>query len=119
MIPMKEAVAGIDRFFRSLDCWHLVEEDLSVSQLPVAETDHEQRRLLKDPQRAIVQAVVQERWLLIEISKLNLFSDIHVAHGKTSNRKENRESNAMSEGDKDHIHHRGILQVEGNIRSGV
>lgn len=68
----------------------VIEEDLSIAQLPVTEADHEERSKLQNIKGTIVQRVVQQWRLLVEISKLRFLHDILVEHGKTSDWKKHR-----------------------------
>jgi hypothetical protein len=56
--PMESVVMRIDLLPWEFDLSDVVEEDLSVAQLPVTETDHEERSKLQNIKGTIVQSVV-------------------------------------------------------------
>ena len=60
---------------------------------------------MENSEGAIVQTIVKQRRLPIEISKLQLLDNVHIAHCKAGNWKQNWQSNAMGESDEHHIHH--------------
>ena len=58
ILPVEGMVMWIDLLLWEFHLSNVVEEDLSVAELPVTEEDHEERSKLQDVEGAIVQGVV-------------------------------------------------------------
>lgn len=103
LFKIHQLVIWVDFLLGILDGCVLVEEDLSVSDIPITKDHHEEWRLLEKVECAVVQLVVQKRRLFVKVCKLDSFSDVEIKNAKKGNREQNRKRDSMCEGYEDKV----------------
>ena len=88
----------------------LVEEYLPVAQEPVAQRDHEPRRIGQDLAGCVVHSLPVGRWLLEVIRKQYSLGDVNVDHCEQSDDEKHWQGNTISKSHENGVEHEGVLQ---------
>ena len=97
----------------------LVEKYLAVSELPIAEGEHDHGGELHDVESLFVQIVAHDGRLSVEIRELVALDDVQVDQSQKRDGKQDRHNQSIREGDENKVHNCGVPEMQLQIGACV